>query len=73
LLFQYRVSLCSLGCPRTCSIDHRGFQLREIDQPLPPGIKGRLATALTTTTLTTTIFEPNLKKALIKYQSGFEA
>ena len=37
-----RVSLCSPGCPETCSVDQAGLELTEIRLPLPPsaGIKG---------------------------------
>jgi hypothetical protein len=34
LFFQYRVSLCSLGCPGTSSEGHAGLQLTEIHLPL---------------------------------------
>jgi len=34
LFFQDRVSLCSLGCPGTHSVDQSGFELREIHLPL---------------------------------------
>jgi hypothetical protein len=30
------VSLCSPGCPGTCSVDQAGFRLTEIHLPLPP-------------------------------------
>ena len=28
--FRDRVSLCSLGCPRTCSVDQAGLKLRDL-------------------------------------------
>jgi hypothetical protein len=31
-----RVSLCSPGCPGTCSVEQAGFQLTESQLPLPP-------------------------------------
>ena len=35
-----RVSLCSLGCPGTHSVDQAGLELTEIHLPLPPlGLK----------------------------------
>jgi hypothetical protein len=39
---QDRVSLCSSGCSRTCSVDQAGLKLTEIHLPLPTiaGIKG---------------------------------
>ena len=35
-LFQDMVSLCSLDCPRTSSVDQTSFKLIEIHLPLPP-------------------------------------
>jgi hypothetical protein len=42
LVFRERVSLCSSGCPGTCSVDQASLGLTEIHLPLPPGagIKG---------------------------------
>jgi hypothetical protein len=34
-VFRDRVSLHSLGCPRTCSVDQAGLRLTEIHWPLP--------------------------------------
>jgi hypothetical protein len=41
-VLQDRVSLCSSGCSRTCSVDQAGLKLTEIHLPLPTiaGIKG---------------------------------
>jgi hypothetical protein len=36
LFFPDRVSLCNLGCPRTCCVDQAGLELTEIRLPLPP-------------------------------------
>jgi hypothetical protein len=33
---KHRISLCSPGCPGSCSVDQAGFELREILSPLPP-------------------------------------
>jgi hypothetical protein len=30
LVFQDRISLCSLGCPRTHSVDQTGLKLRDL-------------------------------------------
>ena len=42
LVFRDRVSLCSLGCPGTRSVDQAGLELTKIHLPLPPhvGSKG---------------------------------
>ena len=34
--FLERVSLCTSGCPGTCSVDHAALELTEIHLPLPP-------------------------------------
>ncbi|EGV95664.1 hypothetical protein I79_001261 [Cricetulus griseus] len=33
--FQNRVSLCSSGCPGTCSVDQASLELTEIFLPVP--------------------------------------
>ena len=35
-VFQDRISLCTVGCPGTPSVDQTSFELTEIHLPLPP-------------------------------------
>jgi hypothetical protein len=35
-VIQDRVSLCSLGCPGTCSVDQVGLERIDSHLPLPP-------------------------------------
>ena len=36
--FQHRISLCSPGCPGTCSVDQAGLECQVL-LPLPPSTK----------------------------------